>query len=612
MNITPEKLKRMDESQLTELAEQIRAFLVESVAATGGHLAPNLGIVEITLALHRVFDSPCDQFVWDVGHQSYVHKMVTGRWDRFDTLRNYGGLCGFPLRTESEHDCFGTGHSSTSLSAAMGLCYAMKSRGETNHVVAIIGDGALTGGMAYEALNNIGSAKVPLIIVLNDNGMSISRNVGALHFHLSKIRSGARYIGMKKSIAKRWPRLARTLERIKNSIKYMVLPSAFFEELGIKYLGPIDGHDLREVETVLKKAKNFDVPVLIHAVTQKGKGYTFAEENPEKFHGIAPFLIETGDVFSVAQISNSSVFGQKLCALAKERPEIVAVTAAMPQGTGLDLFASQFPQRFFDVGIAEPHAVTFGAGLAAGGLRPVVAVYSTFLQRAYDQILHDVCLQNLPVTFAVDRCGPVGEDGATHHGAYDIGYLTQMPNMSVLSPATQEELREMLAAAVAHMGPSAVRYPRSVLPSVPLKNPVEWGKWEVITSVEAVNIVATGSLVAVAQKVTEKLTRLGLRVGLVNARFLKPLDEQMLERLASCERLFVMEDGVLTGGLGEHIARFAAQSSRVRLRCFGLPEKPLTHGRLSVLWEEAGLSVDSLYREMLAEIRGENAQQKKA
>ena len=422
-DMTPARLKRLPKEDIDTLCAQIRRRLIETVTENGGHLASNLGAVELTVALHRAFDCPRDKIVWDVGHQSYVHKLLTGREPRFDTLRKMGGLSGFPRRDESVFDAFGTGHSSTSISAALGIARARDLRGDKYSVVAVIGDGALTGGMAYEALNDAGKQENPLIVVLNDNGMSIAKNVGALQASLTRLRTRKGYIDIKKNISRRWPRLKAWLVRRRVRIKRLLLPSTsnFFEELGFKYLGPINGHDVSEMEKVFIRAKQYDGPVLIHVITKKGKGYTLAEENPEDFHGIAPFFLESVNS-KPAKKSNSSVFGETLCALAEKDERIVAVTAAMPAGTGLSEFARRFPNRFFDVGIAEQHAVTLCAGMAANGLKPVFAVYSSFLQRAFDQLVHDVCLQRLPVVFAVDRSGPVGEDGPTHHGAYDIGY----------------------------------------------------------------------------------------------------------------------------------------------------------------------------------------------
>ncbi len=613
--LEPSDLRRLDEPQIDALCDEIRAFLIESVSQTGGHLASNLGVVELTVALHRAFDSPKDKIIWDVGHQSYVHKILTGRGGQFATLRQKEGVSGFPRRDESPHDPFNTGHSSTSLSAAMGMACAREQRGESHHVVGVIGDGALTGGMVYEALNHIGSQRIPLIIVLNDNNMSISHNVGSVHYLLSRVRSARGYIGMKRSIATRSPGLARRLERLKNAFKYALLSSAFFEELGIKYLGPIDGHNVRTLETMLERAKNFSCPVLLHAITTKGKGFSAAENNPEKFHGIvSKEAYETNKLDPIR--SNSACFGEALCAIAERDPSVVALTAAMPSGTGLKAFAERFPSRFFDVGIAEPHAVTLAAGMAAGGLKPVFAVYSTFLQRAYDQTLHDVCLQELPVVFAVDRAGPVGEDGPTHHGVYDIGFLTQMPGMTVYAPATQDELVEMLGQAIALGKPAAIRYPRNALPRRPITTPVAHGKWEIVSPIEPTTLIATGDMLPVAIEAASQLRQSGNPCGVVNARFLAPLDTDMLARLRGCHTLAVLEAGILNGGLGEHCLRQLADPSEDtpfagRFHAFGVPDSPLPHASVDELYEMSGLTAAAVVRRVRAD-QNDNLLRKKA
>ena len=595
--INLETLKKLNEEQLTELAREIREFLIGSVSKTGGHLASNLGVVELTIALHRVFDCPADRIVWDVGHQAYVHKILTGRGGEFSRLRQYGGLSGFPRPCESPCDCFGAGHSSTSLSAALGMARARDLQGKDYQVVAVIGDGAMTGGMAYEALNDAGRKKQRLIVILNDNEMSISRNVGAVELHLSKLRARKGYLNLKKRISSRYPKLTRGLERIRNNIKYMLLPSTFFEELGFKYLGPIDGHDIPSLESVLQSAKNFEQPVLIHVLTKKGKGYQYAEEDPERYHGVAPFRIENGDPLRQGARSNSSVMGERLCELAREDERIVAVTAAMPDGTGLTPFAQQFPQRFFDVGIAEQHGVTLCAGMAAGGLKPVFAVYSTFLQRGYDQIFHDVCLQKLPVIFAVDRSGLVGEDGPTHHGAYDIGYLSQMPGLTLLSPSTQGELTGILSYALSIEGPCAIRYGRGALPAgEPLE--IRDGRWPLIGVQGPVMCVACGDMVEVARGAIDLLAAQGIQAGLYNARCIKPLDTEALSALRNCRRVFTLENGVAAGGLGEQIARVLSEKGGPRIHCFTLPEEPVTCGKTARLMEAVRLTAPQIAEEM--------------
>jgi len=592
--ITREKLCDLTPEELNDLAGEIRTRLVETVSKTGGHLASNLGVVELTIALHRVFDPMKDRIVWDVGHQAYVHKLLTGREERFDTLRTLGGLSGFPKREESRADAFDTGHSSTSISAALGLAHARDLRGEDEHVVAVIGDGAMTGGMAYEALNDAGRQRTPLIVVLNDNEMSISKNVGAMELYLSKLRSRKGYLSFKKRIANRFPRLTVKLERYRDGIKYLILPSTFFEELGFKYFGPIDGHDEAAMETLLNRVKDLGCPVLIHVVTKKGKGYSFAEKNPERFHGVAPFLVETGSDRKKGERSNSACFGETLCALAEEDRRVVAVTAAMPNGTGLSTFAQKYPQRFFDVGIAEQHGLTMCAGMAAAGMKPVFAVYSSFLQRGYDQLFHDVCLQNLPVLLAVDRSGPVGEDGPTHHGSYDIGYLTQMPNLTVFSPATQAELSAMVCCALSLEGPAAIRYGRGALPAgEPCR--IEVGKWKILRPRRAVTLVATGRMVERAEQAAGLLEQQGVDCGLYSALCLSPMDEEALAALGQCALVVTVEDGVLSGGMGEHIAR-RLSGQGIRVRCLGLLEEPLPAGSIEELLVLSGLDGPAMAR----------------
>lgn len=584
--MTPEKLKKLSPKEIDALCAEIRVKLIDTVTENGGHLASNLGIVELTVALHRAFDSPRDKIVWDVGHQSYVHKLLTGREPRFDTIRKFGGLAGFPKREESEHDAFGAGHSSTSISAALGMAHARDLYGEDYAIVAVIGDGALTGGMAYEALNDAGRHKTPLIVVLNDNDMSIAKNVGALQASLTRLRTRKGYLVLKKSISRRWPRLKAWLVRRRARLKHLLLPptSTFFEELGFKYLGPINGHDVSELEQVFERAKRIEGPVLIHAVTTKGKGYRLAEQNPESFHGIAPFFLESAKS-TKQERTNSAVFGETLCALAERDERIVAVTAAMPAGTGLTDFSKKFPNRFFDVGIAEQHAATLCAGMAANGLRPVFAVYSSFFQRAFDQLIHDVCIQKLPVVFAIDRSGPVGEDGPTHHGAYDIGYLTLAPNLVVCSPATQKELSEMLRLAFRLEKPVAIRYGRGALPEGEDCS-VTFGKWEQLRPLQKLTVVATGRMVETAKRAVDELSKEGIECGLYNARFLKPMDDEAVEALRDCKAVVTVEDGVREGGLGE---RLAVMLPGIPVTALTLPEEPLPAGTMEELMKLAQL-----------------------
>ena len=597
-----EDFKRIDEQELDRLADEIRSFLVERVSHTGGHLASNLGVVELTIALHRVFDSPADKIVFDVGHQAYVHKILTGRAAEFDKLRQKDGISGFPKRSESPHDAFGTGHASTSVSAALGILRAERMLGGKGSVVAVLGDGALTGGLCFEALNDAGQSKQPLIVVLNDNDMSISHNVGAVNRHLNRMRTSRSYQHFKHNTAeflrklpKVGARLFGSVLHLKNKIKYLLIPNVLFEEMGFTYLGPVDGHDTAELIEVLARAKQFEGPVIIHAVTKKGKGYALAEQNPEKFHGIGKFDIDTGAVSGSQRESNSSVFARTLCGLAGTDSRIVGITAAMPKGTGLDRFAAEYPERFFDVGIAEEHAVTMAAGMAAAGARPVVAIYSTFLQRAYDEILHDVCLQGLPVVFAIDRAGLVGEDGETHQGVYDISFLRAMPGITILSPVSQEELSEMLRLALSQNGPVALRYNRGALMSRAVTQPVEIGVWEEILPLSGgrVTILASGRMVETALEACD-----GLPVSLVNVRCIKPMDAAMLARIAAQGTpVITLEDGVRTGGFGEAVQ--AEIGHAVRVVSCGVGEMPVRHASVREQDALSGLSSEEIRQVIL-------------
>lgn len=538
----PSQLKGLSTTQLEKIAGEIRSFLIEKLAVTGGHLAPNLGVVELTLVLHQLFESPKDKLIWDVGHQAYVHKMLTGRMDKFDTLRQYKGLCGFPKMRESEHDVWEAGHSSTSLSAAMGMAIARDLRQEKNHVIAIIGDGAMTGGMALEALNHIGHEKKNLIVVLNDNEMSISPNVGALHNHLGKLRTAKQYKWAKEeleSLLKKIPAvggtLAKTAERVKDILKYLLVSGIFFEELGYTYLGPIDGHNIEELQTCMKQAKKIQGPVLLHVITKKGKGYGPAEADSDAWHGASPYKIESGEMIkSVGGPPDyKKVFGKALLDLAEVVPEMVAVTPAMSSGSGMNEFAQIYPERFFDVGIAEQHATTMSGGLATQGAKPICTIYSTFLQRGYDQIVHDIARQNLDVTFAIDRAGFVGADGETHHGVYDISFLRHLPNMKIAMGKDENEFRNLLYTSLMMEGPVAVRYPRGTGLGVPIDEQfqlIEEGTWEVVEEGNQLAILAVGPMVQLAQKAAEQLSREGLKPHIVNARFIKPLDQSMLKK----------------------------------------------------------------------------------
>lgn len=609
----PEDLKKLTSEELSQLAEEIRAFLIEKISHTGGHLASNLGVVELTIALFRTFDLPEDKIIWDVGHQSYTHKILSGRRMEFDELRQYGGLSGFPKRKESPYDSFDTGHSSTSISAGLGIAQGRDILGEDYKVVSVIGDGALTGGMAYEALNNAARMKKNFIIILNDNKMSISENVGGMSRYLGGLRTGAGYNDLKKNVAdtlERIPvvggRMIDKIKRTKNSIKQLFIPGMLFENMGITYLGPVDGHNIPALCKVLKEAQKLDHAVLVHVLTKKGKGYEPAEKNPAHFHGVSPFDIKTGKPLAEKKYPTyTDVFSKKLCQLGETHPELVAVTAAMPDGTGVAAFGKKFPDRFFDVGIAEAHAVTSAAGMAAAGLRPVVAVYSSFLQRGYDQILHDVCIQNLPVLFAVDRAGLVGSDGETHQGIFDYSYLTSIPNMSVAAPKNLWELRAMLDFAMDYKAPFAIRYPRGTAYRglKEFMQPIAYGKGEMIYEEENIALLAVGSMVSTGEHVRAKLKEEGVSCTLANARFVKPFDKELVDRLAKNHRLIVtMEENVLQGGFGLHVTAYIHEHyPQVKVMNIALPDAYVEHGNVSVLRKGLGIDSDSIIQRLKAE-----------
>ena len=608
----PGDIKNLSISELTKLSAEIRRFLIDTVSNTGGHIASNLGVVELTLALHKVFDTPKDKIVWDVGHQTYVHKILTGRKDKFSTLRQINGLSGFPKTEESPHDVFNTGHSSTSISAALGMARARDLSGEKFSVAAVIGDGALTGGMALEALNDAGMSRTNLLIVLNDNGMSIAPNVGGISRYLSRLRMRPFYYKTRESIQslidrklpKAGKRIRRILHRFKNALKSITMPSMFFEDLGFRYFGPIDGHDLRELLKVLEQAKTMKGPVLLHVCTVKGKGYRFAEEQPNVFHGIAPFEIETGALKKNGGENYSVVFGKKICELAEENQNIVAITAAMPDGTGLNPFKEVFPKRFFDVGIAEQHAVTFAAGLARGGITPVVAIYSTFLQRAYDQMLHDVALQNLSVIFAIDRAGVIGDDGETHQGIYDMAFIRTMPNFAILAPASPKELNLMLEYAVkVHRGPIAIRYPRGSGYDIEgLEEPVEYGKGILLKTGSDITIIAAGSFLKNAIKAISSLEESGISCELINPRFIKPMDESLIrESLIKTGRAAILEDGITDGGFGSSVLEFINRAGiPAEVLLLGLPSQPIEHGERDLILKKYELDPDSVKDRIMA------------
>ncbi len=607
---SPEDVKKFNIDELTQLSQEIRSFLIEKVSKTGGHLASNLGVVELTLALHRVFSTPADKIVWDVGHQSYVHKIVTGRKDKFDTMRKYKGMSGFPKVNESPHDTFNTGHSSTSISAALGIAKARDLKKENYSVISVIGDGALTGGMAFEALNDTGRSLNNLIVILNDNEMSISENVGGLSRYLSKIRIEPFYFKVKEDIdfmLKKIPAIGRSavkaLDRVKGTIKYMIMPGVIFEELGFKYLGPIDGHNIEELESVLAKAKSLKGPVFVHVCTQKGKGYTYAEENPHVFHGISPFEIETGEVIVNSGPGYSEIFGRELIKLAQKEKRLVAITAAMPHGTGMDKFSKKYPERFFDVGIAEQHAVTFAAGLARNGMVPVIALYSSFLQRAYDQVFHDVALQNLHVVFAIDRAGIVGEDGETHQGIYDISFLRHIPNMTILAPCDYNEMRKMLEYAVTeHNGPIAIRYPRGKGPEKLVdEQPIRIGQSLLLREGSDLTIIATGNKVETALQVADTLEKMDFSSDVIYSRFIKPLDERIIiESAVKTRRIVTIEDNTIEGGFGSRVLEMINQKGiNVKTRMFGFPDKFIPHGSKNELIQNYKLDPDAIVHDVL-------------
>lgn len=606
-------IKKLDKDQLKILADEIRQFLIEKISRTGGHLASNLGVVELTMALHLILDLPEDKLIWDVGHQSYTHKLLTGRKDGFDDLRKYGGMSGFPKRKESDCDAFDTGHSSTSISAGLGYVAARELLGQKHSVVSVIGDGSLTGGMAYEALNNASRLKSNFIIVLNDNNMSISENVGGMSKYLSGLRTAQAYTELKKGVEdtlKKLPgggeRIVNQIKKTKSGIKQLFVPGMLFENMGITYLGPVDGHDIQKLVKIFSEAKRVDHAVLVHVITKKGKGYAPAEENPARFHGLGPFDIETGEPKEITgKDTYTDVFSKVLTDIAKRDDKVVAITAAMADGTGLSAFSRRFPQRFFDVGIAEEHAMTFAAGLAAGGMKPVFAVYSSFLQRAYDQTLHDVCLQNLPVVIAVDRAGLVGNDGETHQGVFDLSFLSTIPNLTIMSPKNRWEMADMLRFAVDFQYPVALRYPRGTAYEGmrQFRTPVEYGKSEVLYEEEDIAIIFVGHMAQLADSVRRKLKETGYSCTLVNARFVKPLDKALLEELAEDHRLVVtIEENVIAGGFGEQVQDYVSRAKLdVHVCGIGISDDYVEHGNVETLRRETGLDRDTIVKRIVTD-----------
>ncbi|MDD3338959.1 MAG: 1-deoxy-D-xylulose-5-phosphate synthase [Lachnospiraceae bacterium] len=610
----PNDIQKIPLEEFPLLAEEIRQFLVESLSKTGGHLASNLGVVELTMALHNVFHLPEDKLIWDVGHQSYTHKILTGRKDGFADLRKLGGMSGFPKRSESDCDVFDTGHSTTSISAGIGYVKARDLLCQDYHVVSIIGDGSLTGGMAYEAMNNAAELKTNFIIVLNDNKMSISENVGGISQYLGNVRTAEAYTGLKMGVTNGLNKIpvigkktVAALRRTKRSIKQLMIPGMLFEDIGLTYLGPVDGHNLRQMMRVFNEAKRVEGPVLVHVVTEKGRGYVPAVRHPARFHGTAPFEIETGlPAQHTGKANYTDIFSTVMRKFGDRYDRVVAVSAAMPDGTGLKRFRNMFPERFYDVGMAEEHAVTFAAGLALGGLVPVVAIYSSFLQRSFDQIMHDVCMQNLHVIFAVDRAGLVGSDGETHQGAFDLSYLSVMPNMTILAPKNKWELSDMMKYAVKHLGPIAIRYPRGEAYDglEEFRAPVEYRKSEMLYEGSQVALLAVGAMVKEGEKVCERLKEFGIQATLVNVRFVKPLDGELIQRLASTHTLLVtMEDNVRTGGYGNQVISYL---NEMRLNCrvlqIAIPDVFVEHGNVERLHEQLHMDAESIVQKINEEL----------
>lgn len=606
----PEDIKKLNDNELLKLGEEIREFLIESVSKTGGHLSSNLGVVELTLSLFKTFNIGRDKLIWDVGHQSYIHKILTGRKDGFKNLRKKDGLSGFPKKNESIYDCFQTGHSSTSISAALGMARARDIKKEKHNIIAVIGDGALTGGLAFEALNDIGFKKTKMIIVLNDNQMSIAKNVGGISNYLNKLRMKPKYNKIKSNIntelskSKGGKVVLNNMSKLKNGLKSLFVDSMLFEDMGIKYIGPIDGHNIKLMNEVFSMAKNIDGPVIVHTITKKGKGYEFAEKSPSKFHGISPFNLENGEVCKTCCETYSNAFGKALNKIAKEDKDVVAITAAMPDGTGLREFSKNFPERFFDVGIAEEHAVTLSAGMASSGLKPVFAVYSTFLQRAYDEIIHDVCIQNLPVVFAIDRAGVVGEDGETHQGILDISYLSTMPNMTIVAPKSLKEVEPLLRWALNKKTPVAIRYPKGgdKLKNLPVLKEITYGKWEVLNKGEKLAIIACGKTVEFAMEALNKLKEKNINPTIINATFIKPVDEKQIKYLAENNfNIITVEDNMKQGGLGSSILNSLNNYNyKGIMKILAYEDKFIEQASVDVIYKENFLDSDGIVKTALS------------
>ena len=608
----PNDIKQLSPIEYNQLADEIRGFLIEKISKTGGHLASNLGVVELTMALHLAFNLPQDKLIWDVGHQSYTHKILTGRKDEFKNLRQEGGLSGFPKRSESPCDAYDAGHSSNSISAGLGYVHARDILGQKHHVVSVIGDGALTGGMAYEALNNAAELKTNFIIIINDNNMSISRNVGGMSTYLSALRTAEAYTGMKMGVTKALKKVPKvgtalvdTMRKTKSSVKQLFIPGMLFENMGLTYLGPVDGHNMRQMMKLFNEAKRVEGPVVVHVLTKKGRGYEPASAHPDRFHGTGPFDIKTGRVLQKKTVPGyTDVFSKALVSLGEKNKKLTAITAAMPDGTGLVEFSRRFPDRFFDVGIAEEHAVSFAAGLALGGLVPVVAIYSSFLQRAVDQILHDVCMQKLHVIFAVDRAGLVGSDGETHQGIFDISYLSVIPNMTIMAPKNKWELSDMMKFAVAYDGPIALRYPRGAAYDglKEIRQPIELAKSELIRKGSTVAIMALGSMVKTAVDVVKLLEAEGISATLINARFAMPFDKETIKELPAEHSLLVtMEENVQSGGFGEHVTEYVKTNGiALEVLTVALPDCYVEHGNVEVLKKELHVDAESVAKRIIA------------
>jgi 1-deoxy-D-xylulose-5-phosphate synthase len=612
---TPADIKGLKPEELRVLAGELREAIIQTVSENGGHLASNLGVIELTIALHYTFETPRDKIIWDVGHQSYSHKLLTGRRGKFQTIRKDGGISGFPKREESEHDAFGTGHSSTSISAALGIIEGRDRRGENFKVIAVIGDGAMSGGLAFEGLNNAGHLKKDLIVVLNDNEMSISKNVGALSAYMNRILTGELYRKFKKEtktflegIPKLGGPMAKMAQKAEEAIKGFFLPGILFEEMGFDYIGPIDGHNIEQLIETLRRIKTSSSPTLVHVITKKGKGYEFSEKDPCNFHGVGPFEPETGSQKKTKEgMSYSDAFGEILTDLASKDRRIVAISAAMKEGTGLECFAGRYPERFYDVGIAEPHAVTFAAGMASMGIRPVVAIYSTFLQRAYDEIIHDVCLQRLPVVFAIDRAGIVGEDGPTHHGIFDISYLRHIPGLAVMAPKDGVELRKMLEFALRHQGPVAIRYPRGKVPEGRgFQSEIELGSGEILKEGTDIALIGVGSCVIPALKASERLKKVGISALVINARFIKPLDVELLRAVAGrVPKIVTIEENALQGGFGSAVMEclHEAEIGHVRIKRLGIPDRFIEQGSPGRLRAKYGIDEEGIFHAVLSFMR---------